>query len=683
MLTNKFFFVLILVIPSLVTGQIVDIYNVAVIDLDMSAGVTEGYKRPLSDRLRQELVKTGRFKVVERNNMEGILREQGFQMEDCSSDECAVEMGRLLGVQKIIAGSLAKVGETHTINVRMIDIESGEIVAAHSVDCRCNIDDVLTVRMKDAAQLLAGLSVSKEKILEKTLEKGDLYIKSNPAGAMIFIDGMLKTGVTPVLMEDVFAGQHQIRLTKDNLIVSTTVFVTPNEITRIELALQKGTSTLRITSTPFEAIVYLDSVEIGSTPQTIGAIKAGTHTLKLTLPGYSDYYEVVNLVVNKENRFDIIMEEESGIIINSTPSNADIKINGEYSGKSPLKVDGLSPGNYSIEAELYGYQPWIKDVGVKKGKIIPVDIVFQEFTTDLKVTSSVKWGTLTVDGNTKQTSFPMFITNLSVGKHEIMVSAEDHFPYKETIEIESTNRSPEINALLKMHQGTLGFSNLPEGTRVSLDGKDLGRAPINDMIVDVGEYRINLQRDGYKAGGKQIIHVSHDTDSQVEFNLTAKPMPRGIQRSILFPGLGQIRHKRKLQGVLYALGEVTALSFVGYSIYDFNSKVEDYNTASEAYEIARSQNVEAAYDAKIVAYDDIETAETMVMMAGITAGTIYIWNVLDAYLFNKPLFTDDLGLKQRNSQLVSMKIWQGISGYPVLGISLGFSIDPISRRHYE
>ncbi|MFC2170816.1 ABC-ATPase domain-containing protein [Calditrichota bacterium] len=80
---------------------------------------------------------------------------------------------------------------------------------------------------------------------------------------------------------------------------------------------------------------------------------------------------------------------------------------------------------------------------------------------------------------------------------------------------------------------------------------------------------------------------------------------------------------------------------------------------------------------------DAETAETMVMMAGITAGTIYIWNVLDAYLFNKPLFTDDLGLKQRNSQLVSMKIWQGISGYPVLGISLGFSIDPISRRHYE
>ena len=42
--------------------------------------------------------------------MEDILKEQGFQQTGCTSDECVVEVGKIIGVQQMVGGSISKVG---------------------------------------------------------------------------------------------------------------------------------------------------------------------------------------------------------------------------------------------------------------------------------------------------------------------------------------------------------------------------------------------------------------------------------------------------------------------------------------------------------------------------------------------------------------------------------------------
>ena len=44
--------------------------------------------------------------MMERGLMDEILTEQGFQQTGCASDECIVEMGKLVGVKQIIGGSI-------------------------------------------------------------------------------------------------------------------------------------------------------------------------------------------------------------------------------------------------------------------------------------------------------------------------------------------------------------------------------------------------------------------------------------------------------------------------------------------------------------------------------------------------------------------------------------------------
>ena len=136
-------------------GQAADKTNIAVIELDVTSGVSASYQRVLSDRLRQELFKTGVFTVVERNTMEDVLTEQSLHLSGCTSNECAIEVGRMLGVQQMVAGSIGRVGDVHTVSVRLIDVETTEVLAAESVDCSCAIEDILTSRLREVANLLA------------------------------------------------------------------------------------------------------------------------------------------------------------------------------------------------------------------------------------------------------------------------------------------------------------------------------------------------------------------------------------------------------------------------------------------------------------------------------------------------------------------------------------------------
>ena len=72
--------------------------RIAVLDLQ-GEGVSKSAAKTLTDRLRSKLVNTGAFHVLERDQMDEILGEQGFQQSGCVSDECLVEIGRLVGVE--------------------------------------------------------------------------------------------------------------------------------------------------------------------------------------------------------------------------------------------------------------------------------------------------------------------------------------------------------------------------------------------------------------------------------------------------------------------------------------------------------------------------------------------------------------------------------------------------------
>lgn len=117
---------------------------IAVLNLSAKGSVSEPEASIITDRIRTLVVQTRRFEVMERESMDKILREQGFQTtQDCESNACSVEIGRLLSVRAIVTGSVSRLGNLYTLSLRIVDVERGTILKEDFVDCSCPLETLL------------------------------------------------------------------------------------------------------------------------------------------------------------------------------------------------------------------------------------------------------------------------------------------------------------------------------------------------------------------------------------------------------------------------------------------------------------------------------------------------------------------------------------------------------------
>lgn len=132
--------------------------NIGVLDLEPRGGLTTEEVMSISDRLRGELINTGKYTVVERSQMDMILKEQGFQQTGvCSEASCIVEVGQLLAVHKMVGGSIGKVGNAYSVNLKIIDVKTGKIERQVADDIASTKEELVSFHIRNVARKMAGL----------------------------------------------------------------------------------------------------------------------------------------------------------------------------------------------------------------------------------------------------------------------------------------------------------------------------------------------------------------------------------------------------------------------------------------------------------------------------------------------------------------------------------------------
>jgi curli biogenesis system outer membrane secretion channel CsgG len=69
--------------------------------------------RGAQDMLVTELVKTGRYRVIEREQLAAIMREKNLSLSGDVDPRTAVQIGKMLGVEYLIAGAVTELGVTN------------------------------------------------------------------------------------------------------------------------------------------------------------------------------------------------------------------------------------------------------------------------------------------------------------------------------------------------------------------------------------------------------------------------------------------------------------------------------------------------------------------------------------------------------------------------------------------
>jgi len=133
----------------------------AVMDLKCGAGIEKEQCAALTDVLIDEMVKMKKYTVIDRANRDKILSEAGFQQTGCVDNSCTIEMGRQLGVGKMVVGSVAKLEETYLVNLQLLNVETAAVENSARETCeKCKLDNLITTISNDARKLMGEAPAS-------------------------------------------------------------------------------------------------------------------------------------------------------------------------------------------------------------------------------------------------------------------------------------------------------------------------------------------------------------------------------------------------------------------------------------------------------------------------------------------------------------------------------------------
>lgn len=124
--------------------------RVAVMDFDNKTGYG-GWRlgQGASDMLSTEMVKIGKFRMMERDRIAAIVKEQRLGTSGLVNPSTAAQVGKVIGVEYIITGAVTEYGESRgggggmgvsvgtrgysaAVDIRLVDTTTGEIVFADS-----------------------------------------------------------------------------------------------------------------------------------------------------------------------------------------------------------------------------------------------------------------------------------------------------------------------------------------------------------------------------------------------------------------------------------------------------------------------------------------------------------------------------------------------------------------------
>ena len=97
---------------------------------------SEAFSDYVIEELTGKLVTGRRVTIVDRRNLALISQEMNLQLSGDVSDESAQAIGRMLGAQSIVSGTLTNMGTFHRFRIRVINVETAAIQTQVSLDLR-------------------------------------------------------------------------------------------------------------------------------------------------------------------------------------------------------------------------------------------------------------------------------------------------------------------------------------------------------------------------------------------------------------------------------------------------------------------------------------------------------------------------------------------------------------------
>lgn len=350
-----------------------------------------------------------------------------------------------------------------------------------------------------------------------------IQVETDPAGAAVYCDGK-SYGNAPALLKGLMPGSHIVAAEKDGYRTERKqINVSEGERSTVNVKLKQVSALVIIQTDPEGAEVEIDGVARGKTPLLITNLAPGKYRVKLQVPGFQSKEVELNAPNRTPVKLSISLNSDSAkLSIKSTPSNAEVTLNGIAKGTTPVTIDRIAAGNITLEIKTDGCKPYKQILTLAAGQDEDITAVLQAIPATLKVVSIPDKARIYVDNQFKGET-PLTIEDLPPGNYRVRAEVRGHDISARNVSIVRAQELTEEFRLTK-NAGTLQVSTEPAGVKVFVDGEELGitkansdasdrvSEPLTISLVGIGEHKVQLMRTGY---------FKKEIDIEVEKNKTA------------------------------------------------------------------------------------------------------------------------------------------------------------------
>jgi hypothetical protein len=175
--------------------------------------------------------------------------------------------------------------------------------------------------------------------------------------------GVIIKGITPVTIDDVPVGTHEILLDSDKGSVRTSVNVRVDQTTDVDVPIYRGWLAV---FAPVEMRIFEDGRMIGTTLEGRLLMPPGPHTVDITNPRLG-YRETRSVEIRPGRVTVVSINSPPGTLVVEAPAGTEILVDGEWKGTMPVEKITVAAGTREVVLRhpQIGQRRFTVTVGVK------------------------------------------------------------------------------------------------------------------------------------------------------------------------------------------------------------------------------------------------------------------------------------------------------------------------------
>ncbi len=149
-------FLLLPVLLSFAAAAAVAQPKVAVLNAVAAERIDQSVSGPVTEKVIERLVASGSYLVLDRANVQAVLKEREFQYSGMVSDAEISEAGKYLGADRVVVIRIESLDGTYFLSARMINVETGIISRQASADGEGKLSVLLGLAERVGSALASG-----------------------------------------------------------------------------------------------------------------------------------------------------------------------------------------------------------------------------------------------------------------------------------------------------------------------------------------------------------------------------------------------------------------------------------------------------------------------------------------------------------------------------------------------